>query len=65
MSKNKKLFLKIVAIVIALSLFVAIPVYSQFFIISNDYPTDQQMDYIKKCCKLPRFIILESTAMMI
>jgi len=54
MSKNKKLFLKIVAIVIALSLFVAIPVYSQFFIISNDYPTDQQMDYIKKVLQVAK-----------
>lgn len=45
---NKKILIKILAVVVALSIFVAVPVYSQFFIISNDFPTDKQMDYIKK-----------------
>lgn len=54
MNRNKKLLLKVVAVVVALSLFIAIPVYSQFFIISNDWPTDQQMDYIKRVLQVAK-----------
>ena len=54
MKINRKLLIKIVAIVVALSILVAVPVYSQFFIISNDYPTDQQMDYIKKVLQVAK-----------
>lgn len=54
MNKNKKNLLKIITIVIVLCLFISVPVYSQFFIISNDYPTDQQMDYIKKVLQVAK-----------
>jgi len=54
MKINKKLLIKIVAVVVALSIFIAAPVYSQFFIISSDYPTDKQMDYIKKVLQVAK-----------
>ncbi|WAM34172.1 S41 family peptidase [Caldicellulosiruptor morganii] len=52
MNRNKKF--KVIAIVIVLSLLISVPVYSQFFIISNDYPTDQQMEYIKKVLQVAK-----------
>lgn len=54
MKINRKLLIKIVAIVVALSILVAVPVYSQFFIISTDFPTDKQMDYIKKVLQVAK-----------
>jgi len=54
MRSNKKILIKILAVMVALSIFVAVPVYSQFFIISNDFPTDKQMDYIKKVLQVAK-----------